>query len=43
MESDKKNIFGYLLFCFHQKKSAVDAELFVRRGENVITVKTCAN
>jgi len=31
MESSKEHIRRCLLFCFYQKKSAADAELFMRR------------
>jgi len=39
MKPNKQYIRHYLLFCFHQKKSAADAHLFVRRTmNNVIAI-----
>jgi len=41
MESNKQHIRHCLLFCFHQKKSAVDIQNYLVFGKNAI--RTCAN
>jgi len=43
MELDKKHIRHCFLFCFHQKKNAIDTELFETQDENVTAIRTCAN
>jgi len=42
MEPNKEHIRDYLLFCFHQKKSAADAHRIICEmyGENIIAIRT---
>jgi len=37
--ANKEHIRHYLLFCFHQKKSAADVHRII--WENIIAIKTC--
>jgi len=45
MEPDKEHIRHCLLFCFLQKKSAVDAHGIICKtyGKNVMAIRTYAN